>query len=90
MNLLFLLFMGRLGRQCSTDNFCDFEYPTFEGLFLSCFDKKNKYKIGVSVHFSIRTKCLINMISTLKCTVWTLQDLTHVLTPRDDPTQPLN
>ena len=65
MNLSILLFMGRLRCQCSTDNFCDFEYPTFEDLFLSCFDY-----IRVSVHSSIRTRCLININLTLKCTFW--------------------
>ena len=70
MNLSILLFMGRLGRQCSTDNFCDFEYPTFGGLFYPVLMRKTKYKIRVSVHSSIRTKCLINIILTLKCTFW--------------------
>ena len=91
MNPSILLFMGRLGHQCSTDNFCDFEYPTFEGLFLFCFDEKKKYKIKVFVHSSIRTKCVINMILILKCTFWVgfIKQIIG-LNPNFDPTQLIN
>ena len=56
------LFLGKLGRQESAENF--FNLPKVRYFFLHFFMGKNKYKIRVSVHCNVRN------LSILKCIFW--------------------
>ena len=86
MNLF--LFLGRLDRQGSTENFCNFakvHILLLRVVFLY-LNEWNKYKIRVSVHGSIHTKKFINismkklLILALKCTFLGQKRLKHIHT----------
>ena len=50
MHIALLLFLDRLGRQGSTESFCNFNKLSYIWIVFSYFLEKNKYTIRVSVH----------------------------------------
>ena len=63
MNVVLLLFFGPIGLAGAVlkTSAVLLKYPTFEGFSFIFALAKKKYKIRVSVHFSIHTKKLINI-----------------------------
>ena len=72
------MFLGRLGREDGSENFCKFTKVSYfwDGFSLLLSRAKNKYKTTASVHCWFCTKKLVNIKAgtlsflSLKCPFW--------------------